>query len=269
MLKIGSFSRIAGVSIRLLHYYEELGLFYPAYIDSSTGYRYYQMEQVKKLNKIIALKDLGLTLHEIKQYVVDEISKDELKGMLKLKQSQVYNSIEAELIRLRRIEYRLQQLDSDSESLTEDVIIKEVPAQHYISMRNRQLPINQFMDFVDTSIHSLPAHYQGTPGVLTVLEHSEAFPETYFDLEAGYAFPSDNDKLAELPFTRQMATLLHVGGWGTGMNSYIALGLWIEQHGFDVAGATREVYMEFATMPEGKNVVEFQLPIQPSERIIP
>ena len=83
MLKIGNFSRIAGVSVRLLHYYEELGLFSPAHIDADSGYRYYKTEQIMTLNKILALKDLGLTLQEIKRYVDEEISRDELKGMLK------------------------------------------------------------------------------------------------------------------------------------------------------------------------------------------
>ena len=72
MLKIGNYSRIAGVSLRLLHYYEELGWFQPAYIDRESAYRYYKSEQIINLNKILALKDLGLTLQEIKLYKDEE-----------------------------------------------------------------------------------------------------------------------------------------------------------------------------------------------------
>ena len=71
----------------------------------------------------------------------------------------------------------------------------------------------------------------------------------------------------ELPAATQMATLLHVGPTGTGMRSYLALGQWIEKHGFEIIGATREVYHEFATEDGENNVVEFQLPIQSMEEI--
>ena len=97
MLKIGNFSRIAYVSVRLLHYYEELGLFAPAYIEPATGYRYYKTAQIKDLNKILALKDLGLSLQEIRGIMQESISPEELHGMLRLKKSQVLQSLEEEL----------------------------------------------------------------------------------------------------------------------------------------------------------------------------
>lgn len=282
MLKIGNFSRIAGVSVRLLHYYEELGLFSPAHIDADSGYRYYKTEQIMTLNKILALKDLGLTLQEIKRYVDEEISRDELKGMLKLKKSQVYQSIEEELLRLRSIEYRLQQLDDETMPSIEDVIIKPVEAQHYLSVRNRKLPVSDFGKMLGNLMTTIREHNMKLPGVFTILEHSETFPDTHFDLEPGFAFPADkqlaenalvlNDSLAlmprELPAVKQMATLLHIGPAGTGMRSYLALGHWIEKHGFEIIGATREVYHELATEDGGNNVVEFQLPIQSAERFI-
>ena len=84
MLKVGDFSKIAQVSIRLLRYYDEVGLFHPAYIDPyhcpetkqylyHSGYRYYRVEQLTELNKILALKDLGLTLDQIQRYLRDNL----------------------------------------------------------------------------------------------------------------------------------------------------------------------------------------------------
>lgn len=281
MLKIGNFSRIAGVSIRLLHYYEELGLFQPAHIDTESGYRYYKSEQIIQLNKILALKDLGLTLQEIKLYVDEEISRDELVGMLKLKKSQVYQSIEDELLRLRRIEYRLQQLENEEMPPTKDVIIKPIPEQHYLSMRNGTVAIGDFSVFLGRLTAAMAEREIKFPGPLTILEHSSSFPDSHFDLEIGFTLPIDqslptnalilNDSLAlsarTLPAETQMATLLHIGPWGSGMRSYIAVGKWIEMHGFEIAGVIREVFYELASTDKENNVIEFQVPIQPMEKL--
>jgi DNA-binding transcriptional MerR regulator len=62
MFKIGDFSRIARVSCRLLRYYDELGLLRPTLVDRDSGYRYYSASQLQQLNRILVLKELGLSL---------------------------------------------------------------------------------------------------------------------------------------------------------------------------------------------------------------
>lgn len=67
MLRIGEFSKLTGVPIRTLRYYDEIDLFKPAEIDLFTDYRYYKEEQVEDLELINKLKSVGFTLDEIKQ----------------------------------------------------------------------------------------------------------------------------------------------------------------------------------------------------------
>jgi DNA-binding transcriptional MerR regulator len=62
MFKIGDFSKIARVSGRMLRHYDNIGLLSPQRIDPTSGYRYYAAEQLVRLNKILALKELGLSL---------------------------------------------------------------------------------------------------------------------------------------------------------------------------------------------------------------
>lgn len=69
MFKIGDFSRFSRVSVKTLRYYDEVGLLKPAKVDRFTGYRYYSAEQLPRLNRILALKDLGLPLEEVSPYV--------------------------------------------------------------------------------------------------------------------------------------------------------------------------------------------------------
>ena len=64
MFKIGDFSKLTGVSVKTLHHYDELGLFKPVHVDNMTGYRYYSFEQLPRLNRILALKDLGFSLED-------------------------------------------------------------------------------------------------------------------------------------------------------------------------------------------------------------
>ncbi len=87
MLKIGDFSQLAQVSVRALRIYDEMGLLKPVHVDRFTGYRYYEAEQLPRLNRIIALKDLGLTLDQIAQLLKDDLSAEQLRGMLMMKQA--------------------------------------------------------------------------------------------------------------------------------------------------------------------------------------
>ena len=78
MFLAGEFSKIAQVSKRQLHFYDEIGLFKPHHIDPETGYRYYSAAQLPELNKILALKELGLSLDQIGRVINDNISAEEI-----------------------------------------------------------------------------------------------------------------------------------------------------------------------------------------------
>jgi len=62
MLKIGEFSKLAQVSVKTLRYYDELGLLRPDWVDRYTGYRFYALQQLPRLNRILALRELGFSL---------------------------------------------------------------------------------------------------------------------------------------------------------------------------------------------------------------
>ena len=111
MFRIGEFAQIAQVSSRQLRFYDQLGLLQPAHIDAQTGYRYYSIRQLPRLNGILALKELGLSLEQIGPLLKDEISPTELRAMLTLKRAEVERSLREEETRLRHIESRIAQID--------------------------------------------------------------------------------------------------------------------------------------------------------------
>ena len=73
MLKIGDFAQKFGVSIKTVRYYESVGLIVPGYIDLYTGYRYFNENNVQRMEEILALKDLGFSLTEIRNFKVSEV----------------------------------------------------------------------------------------------------------------------------------------------------------------------------------------------------
>jgi DNA-binding transcriptional MerR regulator len=65
MWRIGQLARIAGVSDRTLRHYDKIGLLPPAAVDAATGYRWYGTAELTRLERIRALRRLGLSLRQI------------------------------------------------------------------------------------------------------------------------------------------------------------------------------------------------------------
>src|SRR4029453_17104391 len=110
MFTVGEFSRLAQVFKRLLRYYDEIGLLKPIKNEQFPGYRYryYRAEQLPALNRILALKELGLSLDQIQRLLSDRITTDELQGMLLMKKAEIEQQVQEEIQRVRNIEARLQ-----------------------------------------------------------------------------------------------------------------------------------------------------------------
>ena len=135
MFRIGEFSQIARVSGRLLRYYDSIGLLRPQRIDPETGYRYYSAGQLERLNRILALKELGLSLDQVARMLDDKISAAEIRGMLALKKAELERSLAEEAARLRHIESRLTQIEQQGSLGDYDVVVKSGVATPVLSTR--------------------------------------------------------------------------------------------------------------------------------------
>ena len=89
MIRIGIYAKISQTPVSTLRYYDEIGLFPAAYTEEANGYRYYTLEQLPRLQRILALREMGLSLEEIHHLVQESLSFDELRGMLRLKQAEL------------------------------------------------------------------------------------------------------------------------------------------------------------------------------------
>ena len=207
MFQIGDFSKISQVPVSQLRYYDEIGLFQAAKIDSHTGYRYYNATQLPLLNRIIALKALGLSLKQIGQLIQDDLVADEIRGMLALKKAQIEQSLEEEASRLKIVEARLRQIDQEGKIRNDDVVIKSIPALLYLSMR-RILP--QLFD-IRSHVHELKSRLPMRLGAenlenFTVIFHDNAFQIEDIDAEIGYVVNNRVESPLRLPSGEQITT---------------------------------------------------------------
>jgi DNA-binding transcriptional MerR regulator/effector-binding domain-containing protein len=127
MFSIGEFARLGTVSVRTLRHYDEIGLIRPARVDPETGYRCYSAGQLGQLNRIIALKELGLPLAQAKQLLAG-ITPEELRGMLMLRRGQLEQELDAHKNQLLVVEARLRYIAREGAMPADDIAVKKIPA---------------------------------------------------------------------------------------------------------------------------------------------
>jgi DNA-binding transcriptional MerR regulator len=278
MFRIGEFSKIAQVPGSVLRYYDQIGLFTPAHIDEWTGYRYYSAKQLPRLHRILALKELGLTLDQIARLLDEEVSTSEIRGMLALKRAQVAQAVHEELARLRHIEARLHQIDAPNLGAF-DIVLKQVPAQCYLSLREVLPGTDAALGIMRELIQVLPTQI-GTPalGPFTTVVHSETLESERLDIELGailastesltVTLPSDRVlRVHTLPAVPMMATVVQVGGFEQNCRSYGAIGIWVEDNGYRLAGPGREVLIQPPRTEQlDEMVTEIQFPVERSSQ---
>src|SRR5579875_1446910 len=124
MLNIGEFARLGQVSPRMLRHYDRLGLLRPDRVDPDTGYRSYGVQQLVRLHRLLALRDLGFTLEQIRGLLEGEATAEELRGMLRLRRAELEQNVMDEQNRLRRVEAHLRAIEGSNAVNTQDVVVK-------------------------------------------------------------------------------------------------------------------------------------------------
>lgn len=279
MFKIGDFSKFSRVSVKMLRHYDRLGLLKPARIDPATNYRHYSADQLPRLNRILALRDLGLTLEQIGSLLDDEPSADQLRGMLRLKHAELEQQVRNEQQRLARIEARLKQIESAGRAPAYDVVVRRVAPQ-WMATRRRVVAdddeLTRLFEEVETYVARHTARADKPP---LAIYHDAEYRDRDQDVEVAIPvkmpIPSTQRiAVRELPGWDAMACLVHTGRYDTIDEAFGALLAWIEANGCCIAGASREVYLRFGAeglhveLPEAylaRNaddfVTELQLPI--------
>jgi DNA-binding transcriptional MerR regulator len=274
MLKISDFSKLSLVSVKALRYYDERGLLKPARVDPSTGYRFYSASQLTRLNRILAMKDMGLDLSQIALLLDQEPTPDQIRGMLRLKQVELHQQLEEGQARLARIEAWLQAFEQEATMPAYDVVIKSVVALRVAQarvvapkMEQPELGITLGRLFAEVmgSIAQQGATIVG-PGI--TLYYDLEYREREISVGAclafeGSLFESEQVKVVELPAVETMASVIHHGSFSTMHQAYNAILPWIEANGYHISGPNRELNLEFESGgDESTFVTEIQFPVE-------
>ncbi|MDE7243541.1 MAG: MerR family transcriptional regulator [Oscillospiraceae bacterium] len=138
MLKIGMFSKLSRISIRMLRYFDEQGLLTPCDVDACTGYRYYAEEQLPVAERITALQNMGFSLAEVKKLIHAEGQDGVWEQSLLHQRKVLEEEAQAAQYRLTLLETALKQLRNKEEKpMVYHVTVKELPERYVASVRQK------------------------------------------------------------------------------------------------------------------------------------
>ncbi len=254
MFSIGDFASHGRVSVRMLRHYDALGLLRPARADPSTGYRSYEAGQLSRLNRIVALKELGFSLQQVQSMLDEKVSTAELRGMLRLRQAQLQSQLAADAARLAQVEARLQIIEREGIMPADDIQIKKIPAVRVAELTAVAASFEpESITPVITPLYDelmgrlrqagVPpagpaiAYYENTPEGNGVLVHASA-------PVAGSPVGDSGISIVDLPAIERAATIVHRGSMDDVLATIQVLAQWIEANGYTSAGYNREVYLD-------------------------
>jgi DNA-binding transcriptional MerR regulator len=273
MLKIGEFAQVNQVSIATLRHYEKLGLLTPMAIDPETGYRYYSLDQLPRLNRILALKDLGFPLEQIAQILEEDLSFEQLRGMFMLKQAQTQQMIALEQARLTRIAARLRQIEQEGKMPAYEVLLKQVEPVLVASFREI-VPLDGGMEQSQKKILAYLEQQRIQPGqpVMHLLYSRSEQREDGLYIDAEVAIPisaalSSNTQIVirTLPGAL-MASSIHTGADFFLGQVHVALYRWIKDNDYQMIGPPRLVRLrQGEQINPTQYVTEMQFPVARQE----
>jgi DNA-binding transcriptional MerR regulator len=266
MFTIGDFARIGSVSVRMLRHYDALGLLTPARVDPSTGYRRYEAGQLSRLNRIIALKELGFTLRQVGEVLDEKVPVEHLQGMLRLRRAELEQEAAEAQARLAGVEARLALIESEGRWPDGEVVVKDLPAIRVAALTG--VAASYEPEDIGPVIRPLYGR------LCALLDEAGLAP-----VGAGIAYYEDTDEgvrihatvpvdaalgsgrgfaVVDLPPVRA-ATAVHHGSMDTSYVETQRLIGWIEANGCQSVGYARELNLEIPKDPD-QWVVELQQP---------
>jgi predicted transcriptional regulator YdeE/DNA-binding transcriptional MerR regulator len=284
MLKIGDFSKLAHVTIKTLRHYDRLGLLRPVWVDRYTGYRYYAIEQLPRLNRILALKDLGFSLSQIQELVQVELPAQRLRQLFDQKQRELQHLLAEEQARLKRVAERLRQIEQEGSLPAYEVTLKSIPAQ-LVAFRKvtlldpasaeaelRQMRQEMSTWALESGLHSAGASGLGALHQWLVIHHEPLSEPDRQELELGLVLPEHPGArftrrdspfaLRHLPALPAVASLLHLEGLSPLADASLALFGWADQNRYHVSGSLRELLLHDPSQPAAPIYTELQLPVE-------
>lgn len=271
MFKIGVFSKMNRITVKALRHYDELGLLNPCHVDETTGYRYYSSDQLLRLHRILALKQIGFSLNEIIHMMERDMSVEEMTAFLEGKQSAISKSIEDEQVKLNQVKSYLNILKQEVMHMSYNVIVKELPEIIVASMRRRIPNYDAF-----NTIYPEMGRYMkeqkvkcAIPEYCFTMYHDGEYKESDIDVEIcesvmDFGKDSDMMQFKKLDTVKTAACVIHKGPYSTIGLAYGTVMKWIEGNGYESIGLPRESYIDgiWNKADAEEWITEIQIPVK-------
>ncbi|MDQ3880213.1 MAG: MerR family transcriptional regulator, partial [Chloroflexota bacterium] len=247
MFRIAAFSRIAGVSAKTLRAYDALGLFRPVWVDTRTGYRYYSPAQLPELRRILALRDLGMPLADIRELLVR--GGDLGEALARRRAALEHDRVEAER-RLAALDITVDVAATGGSA--PDVVIRPLTPELVAALRLSEVEgadaAAAFYE-LESHVRDLGRRANRPPGALIHQpQPTPADVEVYVPL-TGQIAPSERITPRRLPACRA-ACAIHRGPYAAAGAVRDALFAWVDAAGYAPDGPLRILYLQFGAEPE-------------------
>lgn len=261
MLKIGVFSKLSRISIRMLRHYDEIGLLRPAQVDTLTGYRYYDESQLVWAGRIQALKSMGFGLPGLREIMEQYSNAGELENFLVIRRQELEIQEIQVRERLRLLDSTIQWLRKDGNIMGYDVSLKVVPELYVASVRQ---VIPGYADegmlwkilMEETASLSMQ---DGSPCYSIALFHDGEFKEGNVDVEVQRSVSGTYKDTAHVKFKKvppvQIASATYEGNYDQIGQVNEAVARWVTDNGYEFDGLSFNIY--HVSPGETKNPEEY------------
>ncbi len=273
MFKIGDFSKLTFVSIRMLRYYDEIGLFKPIKIDNFTNYRYYSAAQIPLLNLIVRLRDMGLKAEEIRFIIQENDNEKQLQLLIK-KKLELSQQIHDDELKLQQLTTFITKYNKEETIMKFEAVVKNIPSCTVLAL-NAVIPTysqegelwGKFMELVGKQ--NLFANLK-EGGYCYAMFFEEDHKEGVIHIEIGDEVTGLTKEVVglevkALPAIEQALTILVKGPYEVNIQEgFNFAGTWMEENDYDFSGPPRTQYIKGPgdTKDPAEYVTEIQIPIK-------
>lgn len=262
MYKIGEFSTLAKTTVKTLRYYEKEGLLIPKLIQDN-GYRYYEAVQLLDLARIISLRQVGLSIEEIKRVIRGA----NLEDILLNRKNMIENDLIDYKYQLSKINYLLEE-----KVMKYEVIMKELP--EYIVYYKEGI-IKDYSEISNFILSSADECLKTNPNIKCIEPdycYMNYLDGEYKDKDIKIRYcqsvveegiPNETIKFMKLKPITSVCTY-HKGDYNNLGEAYGFLMKYIEENGYEIIDYPRERYIDGIWNKENVNdyLTEIQVPVR-------
>ncbi len=253
MFKIGDFSKLTFVSIRMLRYYDEINLFKPVHIDNFTNYRYYSAFQIPKLNKIVGLRNLGFKAEEIR-IIINENDNQTQINLLQSRLVELEKQIHDDGLRLTKLQSFINNYNMEEKSMKYEAVIKEIPSYKVLSLRTVIETYNKegelWGEFMQTVYKNNIQNKLVKGGMCYAMFFENDYKESQIHIEIGNEVSEElkdveNLKYKELPAIEKALSVLVTGSYEPNIQEgFNFVAKWLEENNHEIIGPSRTIYIK-------------------------